>query len=72
MLAALDGSCRTPIAGFAEADGGRLTIEGLLLRPDGSEEIHGWREGAVGDADRIGTELGKELRLRAGPGFGLD
>ena len=41
MLAALDGSCRTPIAGFAEADGGRLTIEGLLLRPDGSEEIRG-------------------------------
>ena len=35
MLAALDGSCRTPIAGFAEIDGDRLTIEGLLLNEDG-------------------------------------
>ena len=72
MLAALDGSCRTPIAGFAEADGGRLTLEGLLLRPDGSDEVRGRLEGLLGDAETIGTELGKALRGRAGPGFGLD
>jgi hydroxymethylbilane synthase len=72
MLAALDGSCRTPIAGFAEAQGGRLTIEGLLLRPDGSGEIRGRREGTLSDADTLGAELGKELRVRAGSGFGLD
>lgn len=72
MLAALDGSCRTPIAGFAEADGGWLTIEGLLLRSDGSGEVRERLEGALGDADTIGTELGKALRARAGAGFGLD
>ena len=72
MLAALDGSCRTPIAGFAEADGGWLTIEGLLLRSDGSAEVRERLEGALGDADTIGTELGKALRARAGAGFGLD
>jgi hydroxymethylbilane synthase len=72
MLAALDGSCRTPIAGFAEADGGWLTIEGLLLRSDGSGEVRERLEGALGDADTIGTELGKALRARAGSGFGLD
>jgi hydroxymethylbilane synthase len=71
MLAALDGSCRTPIAGLAEAEGDRLTIEGLLLRPDGSDEIRGRREGAVGDAELLGTELGRELRSRAGRDFGL-
>lgn len=70
MLAALDGSCRTPIAGLAEVDGDRLTLEGLLLQPDGSGEIRGRREGRVGDAAALGTELGRELRGRAGPDFG--
>jgi hydroxymethylbilane synthase len=71
MLAALDGSCRTPIAGLAEAADGRLMIEGRLLKSDGSDEIRGWRQGAIGDAEVLGTELGRELRRRAGPGFGL-
>jgi hydroxymethylbilane synthase len=72
MLAALDGSCRTPIAGLAEADGDRLMIEGLLLKPDGSDEIRGQRDGSIADAAALGTELGRELRRRAGAGFGLD
>jgi hydroxymethylbilane synthase len=71
MLAALDGSCRTPIAGLAEFDGDRLIIEGLLLKPDGSGEIRGRREGGIDDAETLGTELGRELRQRAGAGFGF-
>src|SRR5205814_2063146 len=71
MLAALDGSCRTPIAGFAEIDGDRLTIEGLLLNDDGSREIRGRSEGGIDDAAQLGAELGKDLRSRAGPDFGL-
>ena len=72
MLAALDGSCRTPIAGLAELVGDHLLLEGLLLKPDGSSEIRGTREGGIDDAEALGTELGRELRRRAGPGFGLD
>jgi hydroxymethylbilane synthase len=72
MLAALDGSCRTPIAGLAELVGDHLLLEGLLLKPDGSSEIRGAREGGIDDAEALGTELGRELRHRAGPGFGLD
>jgi hydroxymethylbilane synthase len=72
MLAALDGSCRTPIAALAELDGGGLLLEGLLLKPDGSAEIRARRAGGVGDAERFGTDLGDELRRRAGPEFGLD
>jgi hydroxymethylbilane synthase len=71
MLAALDGSCRTPIAGLAECDSGRLTLEGLLLMPDGSSEIRARRTGDISDAAALGTELGGELLSRAGPGFGL-
>ena len=72
MLAALDGSCRTPIAGLAEIDGGRLSLEGLLLKPDGSSEIRAKTSGDAAQAERLGAELGRELRRRAGPGFGLD
>jgi hydroxymethylbilane synthase len=71
MLAALDGSCRTPIAGLAEIDGRHLTIEGLLLNEDGSEEVRGRVEGGIDDAAQIGSELGKDLRSRAGPDFRL-
>jgi hydroxymethylbilane synthase len=35
--AALDGSCRTPIAGLATIEGGTLTFRGEVLAPDGSE-----------------------------------
>jgi hydroxymethylbilane synthase len=71
MLAALDGSCRTPIAGLAELDGDRLMLEGLLLKPNGGNEIRGHRAGDIADAEALGTELGRTLRDRAGPGFWL-
>jgi hydroxymethylbilane synthase len=71
MLAALDGSCRTPIAGLATIDGDALTLDGLLLSPDGATERRGRIEGAVGDAEALGAALGGELRSTAGPEFGL-
>ena len=72
MLAALDGTCRTPIAGLAEFEGHDLALEGLLLMPDGSAEIRGRTQGNPAQAQMLGTELGRELRRRAGPGFGVD
>jgi hydroxymethylbilane synthase len=72
MLAALDGSCRTPIAGLATRAGDRLSLEALLLSPDGDAERRGRLAGALGDATAIGTALGAELRRGAGPEFGLD
>jgi hydroxymethylbilane synthase len=71
MLAALDGSCRTPIAGLATLAGDRITLDALLLKPDGSGAINARKTGAVGDAERIGSETGKELRRRAGTEYGF-
>jgi hydroxymethylbilane synthase len=71
MLAALDGSCRTPIAGLAQLESDRLTIEGLLLKPDGSDVIRGRRQGGIGEARALGSELGGDLRRLAGRDFGL-
>ena len=41
MLAALDGSCRTPIGGLARADAAVLHLRGLVAYPDGSRVLRG-------------------------------
>jgi len=69
FLAALDGSCRTPIAGHAMVDGDALRFQGMILRPDGSEVLETARQGAVTDAERLGADAGRELKARGGPDF---
>jgi hydroxymethylbilane synthase len=70
MLAVLDGSCRTPIAGHAvlTADGS-LHLRGLILKPDGSQAIATERTGPAKDAASLGKDAGLELKQRGGPGF---
>jgi hydroxymethylbilane synthase len=70
MLAVLDGSCRTPIAGHAIFDkDGALYLRGLIAKPDGSELIATDRTGPAADAEAMGREAGEELKRRGGPGF---
>lgn len=69
FLAALDGSCRTPIAGHAVVTGERLLFHGTILSPDGTVAHEATAEGAVEDAADIGREQGRRLRDAAGPGF---
>ncbi|MCV2867666.1 hydroxymethylbilane synthase [Defluviimonas sp. WL0002] len=69
FLAALDGSCETPIAGLAVHDGDALWLRGEILRPDGSEAIAGERRCAVSDAAEAGQDLARELLAQAGAGF---
>jgi len=71
MLAALDGSCRTPIAGLAAITGDRLALDALLLAPDGSAERRDRIAGTIDDAVGLGRELGARLRSGAGPEFGF-
>ena len=69
MLAVLDGSCRTPIAGHAVLSGEELHLRGLIARPDGSEMIATERRGIAADAVALGRDAGQELKRRGGPGF---
>ncbi|WP_157016584.1 hydroxymethylbilane synthase [Mesorhizobium xinjiangense] len=69
FLAALDGSCRTPIAGLARIDGDRLSFSGLILTPDGSVSHDISAEGRAGDAAKIGREAGERVRAKAGSSF---
>lgn len=68
--AALDGSCRTPIAGLARYDGKVLKFRGEVLSPDGSDwatteftidtQKYEWEIAA-----RAGREAGEALKPRA-------
>jgi hydroxymethylbilane synthase len=69
FLAALDGSCRTPIAGYATIDGDRLSFSGLIITPDGTKSHAIKAEGRAGDAARIGQKAGEDVRARAGETF---
>src|SRR6202034_1733024 len=69
FLAVLDGSCRTPIAGHARVIDGVVRFRGLIAKTDGSEALGVSREGARADAVALGTDAGRELKGRAGPGF---
>lgn len=68
--AALDGSCRTPIAGLATFTNGRLAFRGEVLAPDGSDFVAAEFEkmlssDALRDAEYAGRELGLALKPRA-------
>ena len=69
FLAALDGSCETPIAGLAILEGSELLLRGEVLRPDGSEKLSGERRGAVGRGAEMGYDLAQDLLSQAGPEF---
>jgi hydroxymethylbilane synthase len=68
LLAELDGSCRTPIGGYAQlipvvaGDTPKLHLTGLVAREDGSFLLKRSISGAPEDAARLGRELGCSLR----------
>jgi hydroxymethylbilane synthase len=64
FLAALDGSCRTPIAGHAQVHGDELSFIGEALTADGAEAYVVRRRGRAIDAALIGADAGKEILLR--------
>lgn len=74
FLAALDGSCRTPIAALAKVEGNSLSFIGEFLSLDGAKR---WRRTAAislgadarADAESLGRKLGGEVRAEAGNAF---
>ncbi len=63
LLAALDGSCRTPIGGHARLlENGDLHLTGLVARGDGTFLLKRSATGGTADAARLGAELGLALK----------
>ena len=70
LLAALDGSCRTPIAALAILDGsGGLSLESRIFSYDGRRVLATSRKGSAADGIAMGADAGAELLDRVGPGF---
>lgn len=69
FLAALDGSCRTPIAGHATIEGDALSFRGMILVPDGTRVHEIAASGSAKEAARIGRTAGQDIRAEAGPSF---
>jgi len=69
FLRVLDGSCRTPIAGYATVAAGKVHFRGMILKPDGSEAFDTARSGDRRDAAALGADAGRELKDRGGADF---
>ncbi|KAK4276280.1 hypothetical protein QN277_019245 [Acacia crassicarpa] len=71
FLETLDGSCRTPIAGYACRTKDGCLFRGLVASPDGTRVLETSRSGPYAEEDmvKMGKDAGKELLSRAGPGF---
>ncbi|MFN9358451.1 MAG: hydroxymethylbilane synthase, partial [Alphaproteobacteria bacterium] len=73
VITVSDGSCKTPIAGYARTTPeGRILFEGCALSPDGRTRYDVAREADARDlaaAAAIGHAAGEELLARAGRAF---
>ena len=69
FLGALDGSCRTPIAGHATVHGDAIRFAGMILTPDGSCWHDVEIEGSRTDAAALGAQAGATVRNKAGNDF---
>jgi hydroxymethylbilane synthase len=57
----LEGSCQSPIAGFATLSAARLHLHGVIGSPDGREVYRGSHSGAVAEAESVGVALAEKL-----------
>lgn len=69
FLEALDGNCKTPIAGQAKIIDGKIQFRGLIAMPDGSQKFTTSSEGAIEDGVAIGKAAGEDLKAQAGDKF---
>jgi len=69
FLEALDGNCKTPIAGQARIIDGKIKFRGLIAMPDGSQKFEIESEGELEDAKKIGREAGEAVKAEAGDKF---
>jgi hydroxymethylbilane synthase len=67
FLARLEGSCRTPIAGYAQIDGNQLHFRGQVLSPDGKKGYAVSRKGSPAGALDLGLSAADDVLSKADP-----
>jgi len=69
LLAALDGSCRTPIAALATLAGDALHLRVKVLSADGRRVFRAERRGTAAEAQALGADAGAEIKAQLPPDF---
>ncbi len=64
LLNKLGGGCQVPIGAFAEVRDGRLHLDAIVARPDGTKLLRESQDG--GDPVRLGETVGEALLRRGG------
>ncbi len=64
--ARLGGDCQVPIAARARAEGGALSLCGLVISPDGTRASEARLEGPGGSARELGLRLAEQVLLAGG------
>jgi hydroxymethylbilane synthase len=70
VMAAVDGSCRMPVAAYATLEGDTMILRAMLADPDGRHVRRGERRTGVPasarEAEQVGEDLGAELKRTGG------
>jgi hydroxymethylbilane synthase len=61
MNARLQGGCQVPIAGYAELDGERLQLRGLVGHPDGQRVYRATHAGPANQPEDLGQRVAEDL-----------
>lgn len=64
FLKVLDGSCKTPIAAYAELQGTQLLLRGFMSAIDGSNPQTIAMQAGLRDAEKLGEEAAKKLKAK--------
>ena len=62
----LNGGCQIPIGGYAELQGDKIYLRGLIGFPDGSKIFRAEKQGNHQDAEAIGTAVAEDLLAQGG------
>lgn len=62
FLKGLDGSCRTPLAAYAEVKGDIICLEGWLAKPNGQIILKKQAEAPLSEAENLGLSLAQSIR----------
>lgn len=64
FAAVFGGGCHLPLAGYAQVEGARVVLTGLVASPDGREVLRGQKQGERSDVEALGQALAEELLSR--------
>ena len=61
VVRALGGGCQMPLGAYARIDGNDLSIDAVVIAPDGSRAVREYATGPRADAARIGRAVAQLL-----------